>query len=258
MLFRIKSYLKFLCRSTNQHGIHSPFVYDLVTKCFYDRRRYPEYDDLDRYRNTLLQNKRVISVTDFGAGSKVFKSNWRRVDEIAKNAGISPNRARLLFRLSRYFACNTVLEIGTSVGLATAALALANRESNVTSLEGCAATAEIAVSALKDISGNVDVVVTEFSAYMASATTSDKKYDMIYFDGNHSKEATLKYFNHLLSTVHNETVWIFDDIHWSQGMEEAWNEIEKHPKVSVSIDTYQWGIVFFRAEQQKEDFTVRI
>jgi predicted O-methyltransferase YrrM len=80
---------------------------------------------------------------------------------------------------------------------------------------------------------------------------------LIYFDGNHSKKATLDYFELLLPTICNETLWIFDDIHWSPEMEEAWEIIKKHPKVTVTIDTFQWGLVFFRSEQPKEHFVIR-
>ncbi|MBF6607230.1 MAG: class I SAM-dependent methyltransferase [Flavobacterium sp.] len=257
MLFQIKSYLNFLWRSTNQHGIHSPFVYNLVTKCFYDKKDYPEYKILDQYRKSLLNNKSEISVTDFGVGSKVFKSNVRSIGAIARNAGITEKRAHLLLRIACYLDAKDILEVGTSVGLATAALSLANKNSVITSLEGCPATAAVAASALNKISHNVKVVETEFSLFLSSEAVH-KKFDLIYFDGNHSKAATLKYVEMLLPTVRNETVWIFDDIHWSDEMQQAWCEIQAHPLVRVTIDTYQWGIVFFRREQEKENFAVRV
>jgi hypothetical protein len=97
MLFQIKSYLNFLWNSTNQHGVHSPFVFDLVTKCFYNTANYPEYSILKNYRKSLLQNTNTIEVTDFGAGSRVFKSNVRAINQIAKNAGISPKELSCCF-----------------------------------------------------------------------------------------------------------------------------------------------------------------
>ncbi len=83
-------------------------------------------------------------------------------------------------------------------------------------------------------------------------------FDLIYFDGNHQKEPTLKYFNQLLPLAHNDSVFIFDDIHWSNGMEEAWEAIKAHPQVRISIDSFYWGIVFFRKEQEKEHFILRL
>ena len=262
MLQIIKSYLRFLYQSKNEHGVHSPFVFNLVTKCFYDKKKYAEYSILKEYRNSLLANKNTIEVTDFGAGSRVFKSNTRAINQIAKNAGISRKRAELLFRITNYFQPHDILEIGTSLGLATSALSLGSRsigtKAKVTTLEGCPETINQCQLQLQKFNiNNVECITTEFSNYLNTAT-GNCDCQLIYFDGNHSKQATLEYFELLLPTITNETVWIFDDIHWSTDMEEAWKIIKSHPKVTVTIDTFQWGIVFFREEQLKEHFVIRI
>ncbi|QYS88594.1 O-methyltransferase [Flavobacterium davisii] len=260
MLQIIKSYLKFLWKSTNQHGVHSPFVFSLVTKCFYDKTHYSEYNILKEYRKSLLQNHETIEVTDFGAGSRVFKSNKRPISAIAKNAGISPKRAELLFRVVRYFQPETILEIGTSLGLATSALSLGNPKAKITTLEGCTNIIAIAINQCQlQNFNNIDFDNTEFSNYLNQILPfKTRGLELIYFDGNHSKQATLEYFNLLLPTISNDSIWIFDDIHWSADMEEAWETIKKHEKVTVTIDTFQWGFVFFRREQEKEHFIIRI
>jgi len=258
MLFQIKSYLKFLWNSKNEHAVHSPFVFSLLTKCFYDKKQKPEYSILKKYRKSLLENKNFIEVTDFGAGSKVFKSNRRQISKIAKTAGISPKRAELLFRVSNYFQPKNILEIGTSLGLATSALALGSPKAKVITIEGCPNTASIAKNQLNEFDcTNVENIVSEFESFLISENLQSNTYNLIYFDGNHSKKATLTYFELLLPTIDNDSVWIFDDIHWSIEMEEAWKIIKNHPKVKVTIDTFQWGFVFFRREQEKEHFTIR-
>lgn len=258
MLFQIKSYLNFLWHSTNEHGVHSPFVFNLLTKCFYDKKPKPEYQILTNYRNSLLENKNFIEVTDFGAGSKVFKSNKRQISKIASTAGISPKRAELLFRVTNYFKPQNILEIGTSLGLATSALALGSTNAKVTTIEGCPQTGGTAKNQLDEFDcKNVESIISEFESFLISENLNSKIYDLIYFDGNHSKKATLEYFNLLLPTINNDSVWIFDDIHWSPEMEEAWEIIKNHPKVKVTIDTFQWGFVFFRYEQEKEHFVIR-
>jgi predicted O-methyltransferase YrrM len=256
MFHIIKAYLKFLWNSKNEHGVHSPFVFDLVTKCFYDKKSKPEYSVLKSYRTSLLENKNSIEVTDFGAGSRVFKSNKRQVSKIAQTAGISPKRAKLLSRIVNYFQPENILEIGTSLGLATSALSLGNPKAKITTLEGCENTMLQGQLQLQNFNlNNVECLTTEFSSYLSDIRHST--FDLIYFDGNHQKQATLDYFELLLPTITNESVWIFDDIHWSKDMEEAWEIIKNHPKVSVSIDTFQWGILFFRTEQRKEHFVIR-
>lgn len=269
MFHIVKSYFKFLLKSKNEHGVHSPFVFDLVTKCFYDKKKYPEYEALKSYRKSLLNNHTTIEVTDFGAGSRVFRSNQRKVSSIAKNAGISPKNAQLLFRIVHYFEPENILEIGTSLGLATAALYLGNRSrshaTKIITLEGCPNTlnqCQLQFQKLNFDIEKIEFINTEFSSYLKNfqpvPETSGHNPQLIYFDGNHSKKATLAYFELLLHTVTNDSIWIFDDIHWSQDMEEAWELIKNHPKVTVTIDTFQWGIVFFRSEQAKEHFTIRV
>lgn len=298
-MFLVRAYIKFLLRSSNQHGVHSPFVYGLVTRCFYDRTKYPAYEILRDFRKSLLEDKREIRVTDFGAGSRVFRSDTRKISEIAKNAGISLRRARLLNRLVRYLTVRNALELGTSVGLGTAAMTAGNKV-RVTSIEGCPETAKIAAEQLQKFGlDTIELETGRFEEVLGdrerlkktrplesrlspagagskerheprfSKTNIDQqakencelsapKYDLIYIDGNHKKEATLQYFEQLLPMVHNDTVLIFDDIHWSPEMEEAWEEIKDHSAVKVTIDTFQWGLVFFRREQEKEHFVIRV
>lgn len=261
MIHLIKSYIKFLKNSTNQHGVHSPFVFDLVTKCFYDKKKYLEYTILKKYRNSLLENKNIIEVTDFGVGSRVFKSNKREIAKIAKTAGISLKRAESLFRVVNFFQPENILEIGTSLGLATAALSLGNSKAKIKTLEGCSNTIaqcllQFQSQKLNFKTENIEFINTEFSSYLTNLQPTT--YNLVYFDGNHSKKATLEYFELLVTTISNDSVWIFDDIHWSKDMEEAWEIIKNNPKVKVSIDTFQWGFVFFRAEQEKEHFTIRV
>lgn len=255
----LQSYLKFLWNSKNEHGVHSPFVFSLVTKCFYEKKDYAEYTILKNYRKSLLSNKNTIEVIDFGAGSRVFKSNTRAINQIVKNAGISSKRAELLFRIVHYFKPENILEIGTSLGLATSALSLGNKSAKITTLEGCPQTGFVAKSHFEKFDlKNIISQTTEFSSYLKNFVLPTSYFQLIYFDGNHSKTATLEYFELLLPSTTNDTVWIFDDIHWSADMEEAWEIIKKHPKVTVTIDTFQWGIVFFRHEQPKEHFVIRI
>ena len=257
MWHQIKSYFNFILKSNNQHGIHSPFVYDLITNCFYDKKNYPEYTEIQNFRKQVLQNKTEIEITDFGAGSRVFKSNKRKVSAIAKNAGITLKRQQLLFRLCRYFKPEKVLELGTSVGLGTASIAISKVSKHINTVEGCPNTSTIAQQFFNNFNlSNIKLHPSTFEDFFRRNST--EKYDLVYIDGNHDKENTLRYFEIILDKIHNNSVLIFDDIYWSSAMTEAWIEIIQHPKVTVSIDTFYWGIVFFRKEQAKEDFTIRL
>ncbi|WP_417885725.1 O-methyltransferase [Zunongwangia sp.] len=251
------AYFRFLWKSQNQHGLHSPFVYQLVTCCFYDRKKYPAYKKLKSYRSKLLANKNTIEVTDFGAGSRIFKSNTRKISEISKIAGITRKKARFLFRLTNYLEINNSLELGTSVGIATVAMALANPKKIVT-IEGCPETAGVARQYFKEFDlKNIDSRIGNFKNCLPNLAKTES-FDLIYFDGNHQKEATLQYFNQLKKTAHNDSIFVFDDIHLSPEMEETWESIKQDLDVQVTIDTFYVGLVFFRKQQAKQHFTIRL
>ncbi len=252
-------YLKFLTQATNQHGVHSPFVYQLVTQCFYQKSNQKVIKGFTSAKLGLLKNKKTILITDFGSGSRTFSSNERKVNKIAKSAGIYKKHALLLNRIVRYLNCKNVLELGTSLGLATTAMVLENKQVQIDSLEGCSEILKIAESSFKTI--QIEKQITTYAGEFGNTLPNvikDKKYDLIFFDGNHQKEATLQYFETCLSTIHNDSVFIFDDIYWSEGMQEAWELIKQHPQVKVTIDVFKWGIVFFRKEQEKEHFKIRL
>ena len=250
-------YIKFLLKSKNQHGVHSPFVYQLITKCFYDKTNYSAYKQIKQYKQALLSNSNTIKITDFGAGSKITKRNTRKISQIAKNAGTTMRRAKLLFRLTQYFKFNSILELGTSLGIATQAMSLGNPEATITTIEGCPSSSKFSEDNFNKFNlKNIEVITGNF--YDKTEMLKNNSYDLIFFDGNHQKEATIEYFETLLQTAHNDSIFIFDDIYWSKDMTEAWETIIQHPKVTVSIDTFFWGIVFFRKEQNKEHFIIRL
>ena len=257
MWYQIKSYFLFLLKSTNQHGIHSPFVYNFITKCVYDTSRFSTYKSLIKIRKRLFNHKETISITDFGEGSRVFKTNHRKVSSIAKNAGIPYSRQKVLFRITRYFQANKILELGTSVGLATFAMAQ-YKNATIDTVEGCKNTSNVAQSIFSEFNlNNIHLHTLTFEEFFKSDLISDT-YDLIYVDGNHNKEKTISYYTFLLSRVKNNSIMIFDDIYWSPQMNEAWTEICKNEKVKVSIDMFHWGLIFFRKEQQKQHFVIRM
>lgn len=252
------SYLKFLIKSKNHHGIHSPFVFNFVTKAVYKKLNPENIISIDKYRKHLLKNHTEIKITDYGAGSKIFKSNSRKISQIAKHAGISLKRSKLLYKTVQYFKPTSILEIGTSLGIATSTMAMSAPNAKIVTLEGCDETSKVARKLFEKYAyKNIHLYTGDFKDTLPKVL-KDNSYDLIYFDGNHTKKATLEYFKQSLQSIHNNSVLIFDDIHWSQGMEEAWDEIKNHELVKVTIDTFQWGFVFFRKEQEKEHFIIRV
>lgn len=252
------AYLRFLQRSKNEHGVHSPFVFNLLTKAIYINKLPKGIEKkFQEAKRSLVHDKSPIEVQDFGAGSKILGAK-RTLRDIVKTAGISNKRARILFHIAHYLNPKNTLELGTSVGLSTTILALANPNAKIMTIEGCKQTHAIARTLFSKFElNNIEAVCQEFDKAL-DKLDSNQTFDLIYLDGHHQKEATLRYFKRLLDAVHNDSCLIIDDINWSLGMQQAWTEIQRHPRVSVSIDTFRWGIVFFRQEQQKEHFVLRV
>jgi len=253
----VLAYIKFLLKSKNQYGVHSPFVFDYLTKGLGNSEvKIP--DTITSYRGALQANHDQIEITDFGAGSRVFKDNIRIVSQLADTAGISKKRSELLFKTLNYFKPKTILEIGTSLGIATSYMAGYSDEAEVSTLEGCPEIAGLAKKHFDEFGfSNIEILVGEFGASLP-VVLKKKKFDFIYFDGNHQKEPTIAYFEQCLEAAHEDSVFIFDDIHWTSSMEEAWEFIKNHKSVTISIDSFKWGMVFFRKGQVKEHFTLRI
>ncbi len=258
MFHSVKSYVRFLLNSKNKHGVHSPFVFDFLTLGLEADLPGEHLKTLENFRKDLLENDTVIRVRDFGAGSRVFKGPERPVCKIAKTAGISEKRAKLLFKTVRHFQPNRILELGTSLGLATTAMSLGAPRSNIDTLEGCPETAKVAKTGfVKHGLKNIELHVGEFEELLPDLLEKNR-YDLIFFDGNHQREATLNYFELCLQNATENSLFIFDDIHWSRDMETAWDQIKTHPEVTLTIDTYHWGLVFFRNDREKEHFTLRV
>lgn len=257
MIHQAKSLIKFLRLSKNKHGVHSPFVYGLVTLCFNDKTKYPAYAILRSHRKALKRDASVIEMADHGQGSRVFKGPNRKISTVYKKAGIKKDRQKLLFRIASYLKCENILELGTSLGLGTVALSLSNEFAYVHTVEACPNTAKTAKDYFKKFGlSNIDLHLETFSEFLAK--NPKEKYDLIFIDGDHNGERTLSYFHSLLKNIHNNSVIILDDIYWSKGMTVAWEKIIANENVTVSIDTFQWGIVFFRKEQPKQHFVIRV
>lgn len=251
------AYIQFFFQSVHLHGIHSPFVYQLQQECLKDRSDHPEYTQLRQYRHALLQNKSSLYITDLGAGSKVQQNTNRAIRDIARYSSSSPFRSRLLFRLARYLKARRILELGSNLGIGTQALALSHPTAEVHSIEGSPELFEFTKEQLH-AQGLKNLHLYQGSFKKLLPTLQMDAWDLIFMDGHHDKKATLGYFETLLPSIHSNTVVIVDDINWSKGMQEAWQQLKEHPKVTVSIDTFFWGLLFFRTEQAKEHFKIRV
>jgi predicted O-methyltransferase YrrM len=250
--FQLRSYLTYWLDAVDQHSLHSPFFYDLYTKVIKIDMSNSSFDRIELLREKLLRNPTPLAITDIGAGSKHFKGGARLIKDIARTS-LSPARySRLYHRLATYFGCKNILELGTSLGINALYLA-ATPGSLVTTMEGVPAIASVArstfefadVTSIKIIEGDIDETLPSFLSRSATL-------DLVVIDANHRYEPTIRYFNQFLSRISENTILVFDDIHYTKEMEKAWNEIRNHPLVYGTADIYRSGIVFFDPSLNKQ------
>jgi predicted O-methyltransferase YrrM len=260
-LHQIQNFIRhFFVAKRSGHGIHSPFAYKLCEEVFYNTNVFYDFDALKKIRNQLLQNKRVINMVDFGAGSKTFSANTRKIKQIADRGVSKTFQSELLYKLIHFLNCNTCVELGTSIGLNTLYLARACKTGQVISIEGNKTLSDFAVDLAKENKVcNTHFITAKFDDVLPDLIKKLDALDFLYVDGNHRYDATLNYFNLALSKQQESTVIVFDDIYWSKGMTRAWQEIKKNPKVTLSIDAFYFGIIFLKKElKEKIDLTIYI
>lgn len=260
-LFIIKSYFLFLFRSQSRYSIHSPFVYDLLAKVIKNKEYDLGYQTIRKLRAELKANDQLINIEDFGAGSRDNKAMkiQRRVADIAKLTSVKDKYAKMLFRLISHFKPQIILELGTSLGISSALFSVAAPESEIHTIEGSEEILNIAKRNFSSLKlKNINCTQGLFDEVLPAKLKAIKKLDFVFFDGNHRKEPTIKYFEQCLAYKHNESIFVFDDIHWSNGMEEAWKYIKAHPESIVCIDLFFMGIVFFKKELSKQEFIYKL
>jgi len=264
MYSKLQLILKYLnyyfnASSGNGHGIHSPFVFDFIIKILNDKTEYEDYKKVEDLRQDLLHDTAMLAIEDLGAGSSVSGSNRRSVASIAQHAAKSKKYGQLLYRVVKYYQPKTIIELGTSFGITASYLSLANPASNIFTLEGSKEIAGVARKNFKVLElKNIKLIEGDFDNVLPAVLYQLPAVDFVFIDGNHRRDPTENYFQWLLPKCHNDSILVFDDIHWSGEMEQAWVHIKNHPAVYCSIDLFFIGIVLFRKEfRQKQHFKIR-
>jgi predicted O-methyltransferase YrrM len=254
-------FLNYYLSSSNGkgHGTHSPFVFDFIARVLNDRKQYPVYETVEQLRRQLSTDQTLLAIEDMGAGSAAGNSTQRSVASIARNAAKPRKYGQLLFRMVKHYQPATILDLGTSLGITTCYLAAGDPAAKVVTLEGANEVAELAMANFKTLKlENIELIRGDFKYGLPVALKKLEFVDLAFIDGNHRREATENYFHQLLERVNNDSILIFDDIHWSPEMEQAWHTIKQHSSVTCSIDLFFIGFVLLRKEfKEKQHFQIR-
>ena len=255
-----KKFLHYYLTAANGkgHGIHSPFVFDFVKNVLNDKKQYPEYKKIELRRHELLKDSTVIQVDDHGAGSGVIRSVKRKVSRIAASSMKPEKYAQLLYRIVKYYQPKNVIELGTSFGISTAYMASASPV-KVFTMEGSPEIADIASATFEQLRiTNTELLRGPFDKTFGALLDRIGTPGLVFIDGNHKLEPTLRYFEQIIQKADEATVIIADDIHWSSEMEEAWSAIKRNPAVTLTIDLFFIGIIVLRKDfKAKQHFQIR-
>lgn len=261
IIFQIQAWLNYQLKAKGRHGLHSPFVYNLYEQAILAHAaQEPEHTRIiESHRKKLLQDSRVLEVEDFGAGlgGKIIPKINRPVKQIAGSSARGPKFGALLYRLAQYLKPAQALEMGTNLGISSLYLSKGYPACRLITLEGSPAIAAIASENFNQFKVHPEIIVGEFSETLLKIDWQQFAPSFIFIDGNHRKDPTVAYFKFLLNKANEEAVFIFDDIHWSPGMQAAWDIIRSDERVQVSIDLFGMGLCFTGRKQAKEHFILR-
>lgn len=255
---RLGWYLAYRRHARSSQYIHSPFLFALMQQVFRDSA-CPAAASAEQYRQELVHSRQRIPVKDLGAGSQRHPTAERITGHIARASLQRPRYARFLYRLCQYLRVQTVLELGTSFGITTQYLALgAGPESRVFTLEGNPSSAAIAREGfIRSGLNNVQLTEGAFDEKLPELLSGLTQLDLVFLDGNHRLEPTLKYFRLVEPLLHKASVVVVDDIYWSAEMQQAWRELCAHDRVTLQIDMFQFGLLFFNTDLSREHFILR-
>ena len=257
--FSIK-YIFYLLFSRHKKGfgIHSQFVYDLIINVFNSSKKSDEFSKIEETRKHMLRKKNKVNLSKKGAGSQFYKKSNIKLSKIVNNSAIPKKYGRLLYKIISYFNINTVIELGTSTGISTLYMATYSNDVKIYTIEGESELAEIAKhNFMTHNRQNIEVVIGSFEYEINTLLKKDLKRLLVFIDGDHRKDATLQYFNQILKKYNQYTIVIIDDIYWNKDMEEAWKIIKDNENVTLTIDVFRMGIVFFKGGITKQNFIIK-
>ena len=259
-IFTARRYIGYLLLSGHGrgHGIHSPFIFDVVSKVFRNKIDPRVVLTIEKIRKKLIAHQGVLEVNDLGAGSGKMKTRSRKVSDIVRYSSVPEKYGKLLANISQAFGGNMILEFGTSAGISTMYLASASPGIQVLTMEGCSSTAAVAEGSFREAGlSNIRILKGSFDDLLPDVAAEGVVPGLVFIDGDHRRDSVLRYFDRVAGMSDSKTVVMIDDIYWSREMAGAWDEIKKDERVSATIDIFRMGIVFFRKGLRRYDYVIR-
>lgn len=258
MIYRYIIHFLFAKR-TNGFGIHSPFVYDITKKVFGNKTMHKDYSFIENTRKKMKRSKKTVNIKDYGQGSRKFKESVRTVKKIIKYSSVRKRQGMILYQMVKYFKPDYIIELGTSLGISTLYLSKGSKNTKTYTVEGDSGLCNISSGNFKDNHcKNIELINDTFDHALPEILKKCNTKTIVFIDGNHSYEATLKYFHMCMEQLKKDSIIIIDDINWSKGMRRSWKEIENDKKIFLVIDLFFMGVIFLDERMKKQVFRIFI
>jgi hypothetical protein len=258
--FRIISFIKYFFNAKNEHSIQAPFLFKLYTNVIKKKSLIENFKEIEQIRKEYLSNDKILTINDLGAFKGTGNPKYLPIKMIVSKSVSNFKKSSLQFRLIQEFKPKTIIELGTSLGVNTLYMSLASqKDASIYTLEGSRELVNSASTLFNKLKMNrINIIEGDFdSTFEPLLFSLNTTVDYLYIDGNHRYEPTLRYFNSAVNFINQNTVFVLDDIHWSKEMEAAWNDIILHQSVTVSVDLFDVGIIFFSKSLSKQNFVLR-
>ncbi|MFD2036578.1 O-methyltransferase [Belliella marina] len=250
------SYLEYWLVQEDKYSLQSPSVYKIYTGLLSYMDRQADADlDLEKIRTALLNDGQMLEIEDFGAGSKKLTNKSRKTSSVTKYSTSGRRFSQLYQYFCRLSPSEKNLELGTCVGINSRYLARACTAGELYTFEGSEALYLKAQEHPKE--PNTNYILGKLSDSLPEILRKIGKVDFALIDATHTYLGTRSYFDTILPYLTEKSVLAVADIHWSRAMGLAWQEIKKHPQVSLSLDFFECGIVFFDKSLPKESYVLK-
>lgn len=255
--FRLRSALRWYANASTRHDVEDARLVAFVQEVYRDDRHYHAFDLVRAIRNYWSQRKGTVKLQSLGAPSKTTRRAERTVSSLVKTNAIDDRCGRLLFRLTLWLRADRILEFGTNAGISTLYLHAADTRALLETVEGNPEVAALAreTFAKAGASPQLHPYVSRFDTWLENnwpKNPPEQPLDLFFLDGDHRYQPTLDYVRRLLPAATAQSVFVVADIHWSEGMEQAWTDLKRFPEVRASLDLYHFGLLFFDPKMEPQ------
>lgn len=255
--YRLRAFIDFYWSAKTIYNIQSSYLHHFNNSVLETDKEYYRFQELQFIKSQLSKDNRIIEINDLGSGSAYSKNKIKSISTILNQSVSSNKKLKILFQLVNFSQAKMVLELGTSLGLSSAYMACANSNCQITTIEGDSNISMIAKEVHQKLSlNNIKILCDSFDKILPSILILPTYYDIVYIDGNHNKESTVKYVKLLLKNTHKNSIFVIDDIYWSRSMGEAWSALINMNEFTLSVDLFQMGILFRNPSLSKENIKI--